>query len=156
MDIRKKQLILYTMFLLVLVGSVTFAFSGKPEDLGSIWERIWKIQGESKTIVIWEGELLEPDSSIFSDDIDLRGYKTIHIHYFESGPASHRDNVYMVGSWRIEGETDVLTSPGPYVPDVIVVSSDVKGPYISFRVTHGGSSGDPSYEIFAYIYATTN
>ncbi len=44
MEITKKKFILYTISLLMLVGSVSFVLGGKPDEIMPLWERIWKVE----------------------------------------------------------------------------------------------------------------
>jgi hypothetical protein len=60
MELSKKQLAFYTMFLLVLSGGISMTFAPPPGDGGSIWDRFWKVDDTDPINV--EGEVSIDDT----------------------------------------------------------------------------------------------
>ena len=44
MEISKKKFVFYTIFLLILAGGITIAVAPPPEEVGPLWQRIWKVE----------------------------------------------------------------------------------------------------------------
>ena len=64
MKISKKQFALYTALLLILAGGTSIVLAPQPEDVGPLWERLWKVE-EPVTI---EGTVELASNSIVIDE----------------------------------------------------------------------------------------
>ena len=64
MEMSKKQIVFYAIFLLMLAGGISMAFAPPPEG-NSLWDRIWKVQQPVEV----EGEISIDDA----DPINVEG-----------------------------------------------------------------------------------
>jgi hypothetical protein len=44
MEISKKQIVLFSLLLLIMGGTITLVSGTKPEDVAKLWERVWKVE----------------------------------------------------------------------------------------------------------------
>ena len=81
MKINKKQFVAYTIFLLILGGTITLASGTKPEDLPNLWNRVWKVE---QPVAV---TLDEPIDVTLDEPIDVSNPSDIELvyeEYFES------------------------------------------------------------------------
>ena len=64
MEISKNQFVLYTIILLIVAGGTSVVLAPQPEDVGPLWERLWKVE-EPVTI---EGIVELASNSIVIDE----------------------------------------------------------------------------------------
>ena len=100
MEINKKHLVIYTIFLLLLGTTITIGSGTKPEDLTQLWNRVWKVEqpvavtldepievNNPSDIELIHEQFYESISSIKIHLDDISKYKYLYVYYAETtGP----------------------------------------------------------------------
>jgi hypothetical protein len=161
MEISKKKLILFTIFLIVLGGTATFAFSGKPEDLSPLWERIWKVEepvevyNPSQIEVVLEEEIdgLDAHSSHWITLEEVNKYKNLYLYYIEESNTGSIDCIayYTTSQPTHTFEVGRLTYDEPL--EVQPLKIEVASPTIKILV-HNISDNDYTYHLWITVYGS--
>jgi hypothetical protein len=178
MEISKKQLVFYTIFLLTLASGVTMVLAPQPADIPTLWDRLWKVEEPVEvegTVSLATGTTLIPGKIYLVEDvvipdgegmlipygtpwapIDVDGYKRVYmvVKYTNAEP------VKVTASWWYESE-----GPGNYYIELgetgaglydyqAVYELDVSGKRFSAHIQNIPSSGTPgaSTTVDVYLY----
>lgn len=124
MEINKKQLVTYTIFLFILIGSVIFVVAEKPSGAGAV-----DVIGAYDIIEVWD--YTDVDGLTDLETVDTRGYKKVNIYYKEHMGPTHDPFYDLHIAWNIAAG---VGGPEEIIEDGGLYSYDVKGPYLKLYV----------------------
>jgi hypothetical protein len=81
MEISKKKIVLFSIFLLIIGGTITLASGTQPEDVAKLWERVWKVEQPV------EVTLDEPIDVTLDEPIEVNNpsnIELVHEEWFET------------------------------------------------------------------------
>jgi len=119
MEISKEQFVLYTIILLVVAGGTSVVLAPKPDDVGPLWERLWKVE-EPVTI---EGTVeLASNSIVLDEPVSIDdGYGSITV---DSGETP----LMIDGMVSISGPVELAEGTEVTLADSIVIDTELSLP----------------------------
>ncbi len=169
MEIGKKQIVLVSIFLLIMGGTITLVSGTKPEDVGKLWDRVWKVEQPVEVTLDEPIEVNNPSNielvheewfeSVSFEIIhldDISKYKHLYVYYAEYQNLESPDIDCKVYYELDEGNFHFIA--GTLTGDVSGESPlkvEVASPVIEIWIDYTGSLSSFDHPVYVAVYGSS-